>query len=100
MAPFLFKLDRRDQLKGLINTIWKWETVGSSLVAACMSQMALLAAAAKSDCVCGGQWATQVTTSFLANEIPPSDLCTDAYNALEVGRCETTQVIDSRGPQS
>ena len=96
-GPFLFKLDRRDQLKGLINTIWNWETVGSSLVAACMSQMALLAAAAKSDCVCGGQWATQVTTSFFANGIPPSDLCTDAYNALEVGRCETTQVLVMAG---
>ena len=97
MQHFLFKLDRRDQLKGLIKTIWKWETVGPSLVAACMSRMALLDAAAKSDCVCGGQWATQVTTSFLANEISPSDLCTDVYNALKVGRCETTPVLVMAG---
>jgi len=71
MQHSLFRLDRRDQLKGLTKTIWKWETVGTTLAAACMSRMALLDAAAKSDCVCGGQWATQVTKSSLANEISP-----------------------------
>lgn len=97
MQQFLFRLDRRDQLKGLTKTTWKWETVGTTLAAACMSRMALLDAAAKSDCVCGGQWATQMTKSFFANEISPADLCTDIYNALEVGRGETTAVLVMAG---
>jgi hypothetical protein len=59
--------------------------------------MALLDAAAKSDCVCGKQLATQVTKSCLANEISPSDLCTDVYNALKVGRGETTPVLVMAG---
>ena len=97
MQAFLFKLDRRDQLKSLINTIWKWEGVNETLAVGSMSRLDFLHAAAKSQCVCGKEWATHVTASFLANGISPADVCTDVYNALKDGRRETSPVIVMAG---
>ena len=97
MQTFLFKLDRRDQLKSLINTIWKWEGVNETLAVGNMSRLDFLHAAAKSECVCGKEWATHVTASFLGNGISPSDVCTDVYNALKAGRRETSPVIVMAG---
>ena len=97
MQNLLFRLDRRDQLKSLINSIWKWETVGQTLAEAQMPRLAFLDAASKSDCVCSSHWATHVTASFIANGISVADLCTDVYNSLKNGRVEVTPVLVMAG---
>ena len=91
MQKFLFK--NRARLPALIEDIWQWEEVESSLPAARMSRMEALKAAAAGECKCGGQWARLVKLSFDLNGIDARALCSDILAALENGRCPTTPVL-------
>ena len=95
MQKFLFK--NRARLPALIEDIWKWEEVESSLPAARMGRMDALHAAATAGCKCGGQWARLVKLSFDRNGIDVRALCSDILAALDRGRGPTTPVIALAG---
>ena len=91
LQAFLFK--RRHMLPGLIDSIWQWETIGSSLEDACRSRVDTLRLAAQGPCLCGGRWPTVVVQSTIANAIPLKELCCDVFGALRAGRAEKTPVV-------
>ena len=97
MQKMIFKLDRRNQLPGLIDSIWKWEKVGDTLAFAKQSRIDTLREATRLPCACGGAWLAKVVESFVANKIDVSALCSDVYNALLVGRSEATLVLVMAG---
>ena len=97
MQKMIFRLDRRNQLPGLIDSIWQWETVGDTLTFAKRSRVETLREATRLPCICGGAWHAKVNESFVANGIDAVALCSDVYKALLVGRSEATLVIVMAG---
>ena len=91
MQQFLFK--HRARLPALIEDIWTWEEVESSLPAARMGRMETMHAAAAGPCKCGGEWARIVKQSFEMNRIDAHRLCSDILAALEQGRGPSNPVI-------
>jgi hypothetical protein len=88
---FVFKI--RARLSALISDIWAWETVEERLARRQRTRLEILHDAAKSPCVCGGDWATLVVSSVLANQIDLPGVCKDILNSLTAGRGETTPVL-------
>ena len=97
MQKMIFRLDRRNLLSGLIDSIWKWEKVGDTLAFAKKSRIEILRDATQRPCACGGQWLAKVTESFIANGIDVKALCSDVFNSLLVGRSEAVLVIVMAG---
>ena len=91
MQAFLFK--RRSQLAGLIDSIWQWETVGTTLQEVMEPRAERLARAANEPCVCDGKWPVLIAHSAASNNIPLHLLCRDVVAALTGGRAETTPVV-------
>ena len=76
-----------------MDSIWQWETISSSLEAACRSRVDTMRLVATWACRCGGRWPAVIVQSAIANAIPLQELCCDVFKALQVGRAETTPVI-------
>jgi len=91
MCQFLFKI--RARLPAIIDDIWEWERVETTVATARLSRMEALVAAKQSPCVCQAQWLQHVLTSFRANGINVAELCHDISEALKHGRGETTPVL-------
>ena len=58
-----------------------------------MGRMEALQAAARSPCVCQGQWRSFVSSALVANGINIAALCHDTLEALRKGRSQTTPVV-------
>jgi len=91
MQRFLFK--HRQRLPSLIDDIWRWETVEDSLEQARLTRLRVLEVAFEKQCVCRGEWLSNVHKVFANNCIPVGDVCRDVYLALSAGRSERTPVV-------
>lgn len=91
MWEFLWK--NRARLPGLIDDVWRSESMPEELPRKRMTRMDALHAAAASPCTCRGCWASTVVGAMMANSIPIRDLCKDILNLLERGRSPDTPVV-------
>ena len=91
MVQGLFSI--RHKLPSMIDDIWEWEQIDDVVTVGSRGRVDALDAAAASPCTCGGAWKEFVLDSFKANGIDMADLCKHVYDAMKVGRSETTPVI-------
>ena len=99
MQAFLFSLSRRQRLASLIDDIWRWEEIDSSLEKARLNRLGALRSAAGQPCVCQGRWKQTALSVFEKNNIKVDDVCRDVHRALMVGRSEQTHVVVFAGLQ-
>ena len=95
VCALVFKL--RARLPGLIDDIWRWETVDSAVAHAGKTLLDHLRTSAEAPCVCGGAWAAAVTQSFLVNHINVHDICQSVLRALSHGRSPTAPTVTLAG---
>ena len=74
LQAFLFK--RRHVLPGLIDSIWQWETIGSSPEDACRSRVDTLRFAAQGPCRCGGRRLRRLIARAPTSPPSPRDCAT------------------------
>ena len=97
MTQFLFIIRRK--LAGLIDDVWRWETVGDRLLVSQRSRAEALHQAMHTPCVCGGEWTKHVAESLHVDNIPAAELAHFIYLSLTQGRSETTPVVCLAGLQ-
>jgi len=91
VCEFLFKM--RAKLPTLIDDIWDWENVSSSLKVARRSREEALRCAAAEGCVCNKAWSQLAEKVLTTSGIDKPALCKDILQLLRGGRCETTPVL-------
>ena len=83
----------RGRLPALIDDVWRWESIDSSLAFERLSRVETLCQAATRQCQCAGQWTFSVTQSFIANKIDVKSLCKDVMLLLKNGRRPDSPVL-------
>ena len=91
MQAWAFK--NMGSLKQVIDKIWRFENVEHDIFRAREPRVEAIRRAAKEECVCGGEWLTAVTESFMCNHINVRELCCDIMRSLSTGRHESLPVV-------
>ena len=91
MLTFAFK--NRQKLNGIIDDVWKWETVDDFLESQGQTRIEALLAAARGPCPCGAAWRARAEEALALNGIDTRAFCNQVLRLLQEGRGEHVSVM-------
>ena len=88
-----FAFKNRAKLRGIVDDVWKWETVDNFLADYGVPRFTRFLDAATGPCVCGGQWREMAELALTLNCIDKADFCSYVMLSLHEGRGEHVSVM-------